>query len=291
MNLKKLFIVLAVALLLVFIATYFLFFYQKNFSPAKRNIGPFAIGILSSDEKVIAQYKAFADYLNKFTGIKWYIEPVIDAGSFIEQIENKKIKAAFAGSAAGYRIIKNNLGVPVARGEKNGISAYYSYIIARKDSGIDSIDDLKNKRFAYTDINMTSGYIFPAYLLKTKGYDVDTFFAASSFLGTTEKVLDGVISGNFDGGAIKDLDLSAEIEKNPGIENNIKIIAQGGPYPSNTFMLSVDFDKKTVNNIQTLLLNMNDSKEGEALLETMNIDRFIKSDNRDFNEVEKIMNF
>jgi phosphonate transport system substrate-binding protein len=269
----------------------YVFFIRNRISTVEPEISTVAMGILTSDDKVIAQYQAFADYLNKYSGVQWYVVPVKDAGSFIEQIENHKIKSAFVGSAVGYRIIKNNLGFPVARGEQNGISTYDAYVIAKKDSGIESIEDLRNKRFAYVDINMTSGYLFPAYLLRSLGHDPDIFFRASSFLKTTSNVVDAVISGNFDGGAVKSLDLLALIEKDPGIQDKINVIEKGGSYPNNTFMLSVDLDDQTAAKIQNLLLTMNNSEEGRLVLENMDIDRFIKTSNSDFREVEKIMNF
>ncbi len=291
MTLKNTFITSAIILLSVFVAMFFLFFFQKNNPLAETDTSPIAIGILTSDEKVIAQYQAFAGYLSEHSNRKWNIEPVIDQGSFVEQIENRKIKSAFVGSAVGYRMIKNNLGVPVARGERNGVSTYESYIIVKSDSEINSIEDLKNKRFAYIDINMSSGYFFPAHLLNSKGYDPDNFFRASSFLGTSEKVIDAVISGNFDGGAVKSVDLSDAIEKNPEIRNKIKVIETGGPYPDNNFVLSVDFDEKEINSIQSLILDMNNSEDGKNVLEIMDIERFIRTSQKNFSEVEKIMNF
>ncbi len=55
---------------------------------------------------------------------------------------------------------------------------YKGQIIARADSGIKSIEDLKGKSFAYTDVASTSGFILPSKLLKDKGVDLkETVFA------------------------------------------------------------------------------------------------------------------
>lgn len=291
MTLKNIFITAAIILLLVFVAMFFLFFLQEDNTPIKTDNSPIAIGIMASDENVVAKYQAFTDYLNKYSGKKWRLEPVISHGSFIEQIENHRIKSAFVGSAVGYRMIKNSLGVPIVRGEKNGISTYEGNIVVKKNSEIYSIEDLKNKRFAYIDVNMSSGYFFPFHLLYTKGYDADDFFRASSFLGTSEKVIEAVLSGNFDAGTVKNLDLSDMIEKDPDIQNKIRVIETEGPFPENTFMLSIDFNEKEINEIQSLLLNMNNSEEGRDLLSIMGIDRFIKTNSEDFSKVEQIMSF
>lgn len=276
---------------IIVLLSYILFYFPTSNRRIEAEPGPFAIGILTSDEKVVTKYQAFADYLNTHSSKKWYIEPVKNAGSFIEQIENHKLRAAFVGSAVGYRMIKNSLGVPIARGEENGISTYNGLVITRKNSGLVSLEDLRDKRFAYIDINMSSGYYYPIYLLKEKGYDPENYFRAVSFLGTTEKVIEEVTSGKFDGGALKYSSLSDGTDIDLSIQNELQIISKGGPYPDNTFMLSTNFDTKTKESIQTLLLNMKDSDEGRGILAAMGIDRFIRTNIDDFREVGKIMNY
>ncbi len=59
----------------------------------------------------------------------------------------------------------------VTRGEIREKS-YKGQIIARKDSGIKSIADLKGKKFAFTDPASTSGFILPSALLKKNNVDL-----------------------------------------------------------------------------------------------------------------------
>lgn len=285
------FILLILVLLSIVISAYLLSIFQKRNSAIPSGTSPITIGILTSDEDVITRYQALADYLNEHSGESWRIEPVKDSGSFIEQIENHKIESAFVGSAAGYRMIRDNLGIPIARPEKDGVSTYKAYIVARKDRDIYAIDELKNKRFAYADINMSAGYLFPVYLLKSKGYDPDSFFRAVTFLGTSEKVIDSVVSGNFDAGAVKSTELSSLTKKKPEIQNLLSVIAEDGPFPDNTFMMSVNFDHEFAKKIQEILLDMPDTEKGKNVLEKINFDRFIISDEKDFNKVEVISNY
>lgn len=288
MKLNNIFIITAVVLLSVFIVIYFSLFFASERSTEKKFTGPIAIGILTSDEKVIAQYKAFAEYLSKYSGRKWRLVQMKDSGSFIEQLENHEIQSAIVGSAAGYRIIKENLAVPVVRGEKNGISNYYSYIFTRKDSRIDSIEGLKDKRFAYVDINTPAGYLYPVYLLKSAGHDPEAFFRAASFLGTHEKAIEAVLSGNFDGGAAKDSAWRSLSEEDPSVESDLQVIAKGGPFPEQSFVISSEFsDQKK--QIEVLLTAMTDTDEGRSYLEKIGIDRFVRTDTEDFKEVEKMI--
>ncbi|MEI7440470.1 MAG: phosphate/phosphite/phosphonate ABC transporter substrate-binding protein, partial [bacterium] len=54
----------------------------------------------------------------------------------------------------------------------NGEKTYKGQIIARADSGIKSLADLKGKTFAYTDASSTSGFILPSKMLKDQGIQV-----------------------------------------------------------------------------------------------------------------------
>ncbi|MEZ4813946.1 MAG: phosphate/phosphite/phosphonate ABC transporter substrate-binding protein [Bdellovibrionota bacterium] len=60
----------------------------------------------------------------------------------------------------------------------DGEKTYKGQIIARADSGIKTLEDLKGKTFAYTDAASTSGFILPSKLLRDKGIELkDTVFA------------------------------------------------------------------------------------------------------------------
>jgi len=286
-------LIVPVTLIVVLILAVAVFFYQFPADPAgeqprKEKIG---IGIIASDEKIIAQYQALTDYLNQYSDDNWYLVPLRDYGSYLSQLESKQIKAAFAGSTAGYRMIKENIAVPVARGEVDGVSTYHSYVFTRRDSGLNSIAHLKDKRFAYVDVNTSAGYIYPVYLIKSKGYDPENFFRVASFLGTHENAINAVLEEKFDGGAAKDSAWKKMASQNPDLDKELQIIATSGDFPEQTFMISTDFGSEEKNELRELLLGMSDSEEGRLYLEKMGLDRFIATTSKDFGEVKNIINF
>ena len=64
----------------------------------------------------------------------------------------------------------------VVRGE--GEVSYKAQIIAHVDSGIDKLEDLQGKKFAYTDPASTAGFIMPAQLFDEKNIELgQTVFA------------------------------------------------------------------------------------------------------------------
>jgi phosphonate transport system substrate-binding protein len=57
----------------------------------------------------------------------------------------------------------------IARGMHAEESTYRGQIIARADSGIESVQDIEGKKFAYVDPASTSGFILPRALLRERG--------------------------------------------------------------------------------------------------------------------------
>ena len=79
----------------------------------------------------------------------------------------------------------------------NGEKTYKGQIIARADSGIKSLADLKGRSFAYTDASSTSGFILPSKLLKDQGIGLkQTVFAQKH-----DNVVTMVYQGQVDAGA------------------------------------------------------------------------------------------
>ena len=71
-----------------------------------------------------------------------------------------------------------------AKTAKSGRTFYHSQIIARKDSGIKDINDLKGKDFAFVDPSSTSGHLFPKAGLIKLGIDPENFFGRVLFTGS-----------------------------------------------------------------------------------------------------------
>ncbi|MDO8601300.1 MAG: phosphate/phosphite/phosphonate ABC transporter substrate-binding protein [bacterium] len=270
-----------------------IFWYFKNTSKApEEKIGlgreKIGVGITFTDPQSIEKYQAVLDYLNKYSDDDWYLVPLKDYGSFISQMKLGQIKAGFMGSAIAYRMLKEGLALPVARGEKNSISVYYGYIFTRKDSGLNTIEDLKDKKFAYVDPYTSAGYFFPQFLLKEKGLNSDSFFRVSSFLGSHKNAILAVLNGEYDGGAAKDVVWRELSSQNPNLEKELQIIATEGPFPEQTFMVVTD-SASEVEELRGLLLKLTDSEEGRLVLTKFNADRFIITQAKDFETVEKIM--
>ena len=83
----------------------------------------------------------------------------------------------------------------------DGSSGYYSIMVARKDSGIKTLADLKGKKLGFADPDSTSGYLVPNVSLpKDIGMPVKQFFSETGFGGGHENLVLGVLDKKFDVG-------------------------------------------------------------------------------------------
>ncbi|TLG75478.1 phosphate/phosphite/phosphonate ABC transporter substrate-binding protein [Culicoidibacter larvae] len=111
---------------------------------------------------------------------------------------------------------------------------YYSCFFSGKDSGIESLDDIKGKIIAFGDPVSTTGHLLPKYKL-TQEFDLtveeieNTYFKDVMFSGGHDKTVIGVAQGTYDVGAAY-CEISTILEDKGVIESgDVKVIGGVGP--------------------------------------------------------------
>ena len=85
--------------------------------------------------------------------------------------------------------------------QTDGSTGYYSIMVARADSGIKTLADMKGKKLGFADPDSTSGYLIPVTSLpKDIGAEVKDYFASTGFGGGHEQLVLEVLKGTFDAG-------------------------------------------------------------------------------------------
>jgi phosphonate transport system substrate-binding protein len=85
--------------------------------------------------------------------------------------------------------------------QTDGSTGYYAIMVARADSGITTLADMKGKKLGFADPDSTSGYLVPVTALpKDIGMEVKDYFASTGFGGGHEQLVLEVLKGTFDAG-------------------------------------------------------------------------------------------
>ncbi|MCK5795874.1 MAG: phosphate/phosphite/phosphonate ABC transporter substrate-binding protein, partial [Deltaproteobacteria bacterium] len=80
--------------------------------------------------------------------------------------------------------------------------SYDGFIIARANSGIRTLKDLRGKVFCYVTHTSSSGYLYPRAEFRRHGLDPDTLFKSSLFAGDHLTALRMLYDGACDGAAV-----------------------------------------------------------------------------------------
>ena len=176
----------------------------------------------------LSRYKNIGDYLESKTNIGIEFKALTMYGDIVTDFNKLELDGAFFGSFI-YAIAHSKLGViPVARPENpDGSSTYHGLIFVRKDSGINGIEDMKGKTFAFVDKATTAGYLLPLAYFKHNGInDYNKFFKKTYFTGTHEGAIYDVLHKYADVGAAKNTVFNRLIQKDPRIANELRIISR-----------------------------------------------------------------
>jgi len=155
--------------------------------------------------------------------------------------------------------------------ERFGLPYYRSQISVRADASppINTIADLRGKRFAFVDPASTSGYLFPAAMLKKLGFDPDRFFSQTIFAGNHNNVILAIYRGQVDGGASFEDARDNVRNQFPDVNQKVKVIGFSNPIPNDTWSLSAKLSPDMRAKIKDRLFRISKTPEGAQALRTL----------------------
>ncbi|WP_237151876.1 phosphonate ABC transporter substrate-binding protein [Oryzibacter oryziterrae] len=167
----------------------------------------FRIGILGGENEAdrLRNFKCLQDKLPAAIGVdKVSLFPAADYDGVIQGLLGGTLDEAELGASGFAKIYltKPEAVTPVLTTvQTDGSKGYYSLMVARKDSGIKTLADLKGKKLGFADPDSTSGYLVPMVSLPEQlGMPVKDFFASTGFGGGHENLVLEVMKGTFDAG-------------------------------------------------------------------------------------------
>ncbi|KAA3608951.1 MAG: phosphate/phosphite/phosphonate ABC transporter substrate-binding protein [Candidatus Scalindua sp. AMX11] len=192
----------------------------------------------------------------------------------------------------------------ILRRWKRGVPDYRSVFFVRKDSGINSLNDLKNKKIAFEDAGSTTAYLVPFSVLKKRGFDLIELSSPReeppldkvgyTFVHGELNIATWVHEGLADIGAYSNLDWENRNDTPASYKRNLKIIHQTRPIPRSVELVRKDLDSNITTRIKEVLLNAhNDPEAKEPLYQYSHTTKFdeLKGETVEgLQEVYKILN-
>src|SRR5260221_4286508 len=126
--------------------------------------------------KVGRESQPLVAYLEKETGAKIELTVPTNYAAAVEAIASDQVDIAYLGGFTYVQASKRAGVVPLVQRERD--QNFHSVFITYKDSPINSLADLKGRKFAFGDVNSTSGHLMPEYFMREAGVDKDVIAGA-----------------------------------------------------------------------------------------------------------------
>jgi phosphonate transport system substrate-binding protein len=149
-----------------------------------------------------------------------------------------------------------------------GSDVYNGQIFVRADSGIESVEDLKDKSFCRPDPLSTSGWIIPSITLRAAGLDPDTDLSQVVDAGSHDAAIAGVYNGDCDAGSSY-VDARTRVEEDyPDVMDVIKVIEISIDIPNDGVQYNPVVPREMRDVLNAALIAMPETEEGAEALDT-----------------------
>lgn len=225
------------------------------------------VGLIPSEDAqaMVRASQQVMDQLAAKTGMK--VTPFVanDYNGVIEALRSDKLDIAYLGPFS-YVLASEVAGAEafaVAVTKKTGKSAYHSMVIARKDKGPQTVEQLKGRTFAFVDPSSASGHLFPKAGLMATGLDVDKGFSRTIFSGSHDASIMAVANHKVDAAAVADRIFDSAVSKGLVKADDFNIIWRSQPIPESPMVWRKNLDAATKQKVAAAMADIKDLPWGD----------------------------
>ncbi|KPF53709.1 phosphonate ABC transporter substrate-binding protein [beta proteobacterium AAP51] len=150
----------------------------------------------------VRKFMPLAQYLERALGLKVEFTPVSDYPAAVEALVNKKVDLVWFGGFTHVQAQLRSGGkiIPIAQREED--TQFRSVFIAKTDSGIKTLADMKGKQVSFGSQSSTSGHLMPRSNLLDAGINPERDFRRIAYSGAHDATIASVVSGKVDAAAL-----------------------------------------------------------------------------------------
>lgn len=241
-----------------------------------------------SPREAFLRYGPLLDHLGR--RLKRPVEVVLPRSNTeaIDLVRSGGVHVAFVGSYAYVRGQKEfgmeALAVPVYAGQPTR----RSYILVRRYSGVTRFADLKGHSFAYTDPLSATGRLYPEAMILQLRESADRFFEHTIFASSDDRAIQSLDQGLVDGAAVDSAMYDIAVLKDPDLARRLRIVEESEPFGAPPIVVSPRLGSELKRMVQEVLLQLEESQEGRAVLAGLILDRFVTPDLASYESVANL---
>jgi len=168
---------------------------------------------------------------------------------------------------------------------REGKPFHHAVIVTRNDSGINTLEDIRGRSFAFGDLHSTSSHIVPRAMLLGAGVDIKDLLYYN-YLGHHDDVAKAVLAGDFDAGGI--MESTARAFKDKGL----RLLKFSDDIPEFNICVSSDIDPQVADGLKEALVGIDGgTSEGAAILKSVSesYTGFLEASDADYENVRLMM--
>lgn len=233
-----------------------------------------AVAAMTSPKETFVTYRRLLDYMGEKLGREIQLIQRKTYGEINELFGEGEIDFAFICSGP-YVAGKEEFGFELlATPRVQGSHFYQAYLIVNRESPHSRLEDLRGRRFAFTDPASNTGWLVPVHWLMEMGERPESFFDETIYTYSHDNSILAVAKGLVDGASVDGLIWEYYHQKNPAFTSKTRIIQKSELYGIPPLVASRALPPNVKNPINQLLFSMHRDQEGQKILKELMIDRF-----------------
>jgi phosphonate transport system substrate-binding protein len=235
----------------------------------------------------VRKFTPLANYLEKQLGMKVLFTPVTDYPAAVESLVNKKVDLVWFG---GFTYVQAKLRsgdkvVPLAQREED--TRFQSVFIAKTDSGIKTLADMKGKQISFGSASSTSGHAMPRGVLVQAGINPEKDFKRIAYSGAHDATIASVVNGKVDAAALDITVWKKFVAENKVDTQAVNVFFTTPTYFNYNWSVHADMPVSLQNKIKSALLALNPANPEHAEILRLNrATRYIETKPENYKELE-----
>ena len=236
----------------------------------------FAVASMVSAEETWVAYKELVDYVAEHMRVKASMVLRPSYSDVRGLLEENKVDLAFVCTGTYIMCSREGTVELLAVPEFKNDLKYQCFFIVRADSAINKIEDLRGKRFAFTDPESNTGCIVPTWVIGQYGVEPESYFGNIVYTGSHDRSIHAVADGIIDGAGVDSLVFYSLVKTHPDIKTSLRIIWKSEVFGAPPIVIPKGLAESIKEKLRDIFLSMSEDTQGQKILDSLDVEYFRK---------------
>jgi phosphonate transport system substrate-binding protein len=243
---------------------------------------PINVGMLpetGTSEAVLRQKEPLKVYLAKALGREVNIVILPNYKATVEALGNGTLDFAYLGGLTYVKAHMQYSVIPLV--QRSSDTQFHSLFITRADSSIRSLKDLRGRKFAFGDVNSTSGHIMPYLEMRQAGIDPAKELT-TRYTGSHVATIKAVGTGAVDAGAVDESIFNSMLADGKIGANTLRAFYVSKPFVDNVWVARKEISPEEKEKFAQAFIALKEG-QNDQILQILRGKDFVRANNEEYN--------